>query len=124
MTVKELKSLLGKLFFVSKCVVASRAFTRRRRMVHLVKGTCFLPKSTVVQLDEGFHADLRWWSIFLQKFNGVSLLSLSSASQAQDLHFHVFTTLLIRPLERLSDHTGLFTLGVLQRLTTGDCLKA
>lgn len=86
-TVKEIKSLLGKLFFVSKCVVASRAFTRR--MVHLIRGSH--RGSVRVALGSAFHADLRWWRTFLHEFNGVSLLSLSSLALAESVHFHIFT---------------------------------
>ena len=64
---RQLKSLLGSLLYVSKCVKYSRFFLNRMLQV--------LPDHTAtnsIKLDKNFHRDLKWFNTFLTDYNGVS----------------------------------------------------
>ena len=74
-TLTQLRSLIGKLTYVSKCVVSARAFLRRS---YGLLGSSRRPGSTVISLTPEFHSDMLWWKSFLVEFNGVSLLSPST----------------------------------------------
>ena len=65
----EVQSLTGKLCFVCKCVWQSRVFLNR--VLELLRS--FGPNQTIV-LSESFRKDIRWWSKFVSKFNGVSFI--------------------------------------------------
>ena len=67
---RALLSLIGKLTFAARVVRAGRSFLRRMidastRVKHL---------HHYVKLDNSFKADLRWWTIFLKDWNGISIM--------------------------------------------------
>ena len=69
----ELQSLIGKLIFVAACVQSSRIFLNR--MLCLLRSMS--TNQSVVKLSECFRKDLRWWSLFVNKYNGVSFIPSS-----------------------------------------------
>ena len=64
-----LQSLIGTLQFVTKCVRQSRIFLNR-----LLETLRDMKTSKVITLSPSFRKDLRWWSMFIEKFNGVSYI--------------------------------------------------
>ena len=66
----ELQSLIGKLQFISKCVHQSRVFLNR--LLDALRSMSSSQKS--LNLSEAFRKDLRWWSRFVDIFNGVSYI--------------------------------------------------
>ena len=68
----ELQSLIGKLQYVSKCVLQSRVFLNRLlETLRLMKG------KKIVRLSKSFQKDLKWWSMFVEEYNGVSFIPSS-----------------------------------------------
>lgn len=70
MPLRELQSLIGSLSFVCKAIAPGRAFLRR--LIDLLKGGNKPWHS--VQLTKGAKEDLKMWSVFLQSFNGKSII--------------------------------------------------
>ena len=65
----ELQSLIGKLQYITKCVLQSRVFLNRLlEVLRSMKG------SKSVKLTKSFQKDLKWWSMFIDKYNGVSFI--------------------------------------------------
>ena len=72
-THKELESLIGLLNHACKVVRPGRSFLRR--MLDLLHSVHRPPNSPVpLRLNQGFRADLAWWRLFLERWNGVSFL--------------------------------------------------
>ena len=70
---KELESLIGLLNHACKVVRPGRTFLRR--MLDLLHSVHRRPNSPVpIRLNQGFRADLAWWRLFLEVWNGVSFL--------------------------------------------------
>ena len=69
-TKTELRSLCGKLLYVSKCVRQSRTFLNR--VLQVLRS--FPPDLTRVTLTDSFRKDIVWWNRFLEQFNGVSFI--------------------------------------------------
>ena len=70
--IRELRSLVGKLQHACKVVRPGRTFLRR--MFELLKGTA--PKHQhFIRLNKEFRSDLTWWQVFLEAWNGVSMLT-------------------------------------------------
>ena len=71
-TKKSLQQLLGKLFWVSRCVKYSRPFMARLlnqlKLMHPQSDT----KKTVLSAD--CRLDILWWDRFLRRFNGVQVI--------------------------------------------------
>ena len=65
----NLQSLIGKLQFVTKCVRQSRIFLNR-----LLDTLRDMTRKKVIKLSSAFRKDLRWWSLFMEKFNGVAFI--------------------------------------------------
>ena len=65
----ELQSLIGKLQFVTKCVRQSRIFLNR-----LLETLRKMTKKKTIDLSESFQKDLRWWALFIDEYNGVSII--------------------------------------------------
>ena len=65
----ELQSLIGKLQFITKCVRQSRIFMNR-----LLETLRAMNKKKRISLSSSFQKDLRWWSLFMERFNGVSFI--------------------------------------------------
>ena len=66
-TKKTLQQLLGKLFWVSRCVRFSRGFMGR--LLTQLQQMHSLPK-----LSPGCRQDILWWDRYLRRFNGAKLL--------------------------------------------------
>ena len=65
----ELQSLIGKLQYVTKCVLQSRVFLNRLlESLRSMKGKKF------IWLSDSFRKDLRWWARFIEQYNGVSFI--------------------------------------------------
>ena len=67
---KDLHSLVGKLQQASKVVRSGQTFLRR--MFELLKGTS--KKQHFIRLNTSFRSDLMWWNLFLESWNGISML--------------------------------------------------
>ena len=71
-TKKTLQQLLGKLFWISRCVRFSRPFMAR--LLHLLRSTYNLSDNKKVLLDKESKRDIAWWSRYLRRFNGVEMI--------------------------------------------------
>jgi hypothetical protein len=71
----EVESLLGKLNFVARCVHQSRIFMCR--MLNFLRG---MPRKGDFKLDLDFKQDVWWWSVFMKKYSGVSVMMLEDWS--------------------------------------------
>ena len=65
----ELQSLIGKLQYITKCVQQSRVFLNR-----LLEALRSMKKKKSINLSESFQKDLKWWSMFIRQYNGVSFI--------------------------------------------------
>ena len=71
-TKKTLQQLLGKLYWVSRCVRFSRPFIGR--LLQQLKTMHLLPDNKKVALSSDSKLDILWWQRYLRKFNGVELI--------------------------------------------------
>ena len=71
-TKKSLQQLLGKLFWVSRCVRFSRGFMGR--LLAQLQQMPHLPDQKRSKLSTGCKQDIRWWCRYLRRFNGVEML--------------------------------------------------
>ena len=71
-TKKTLQRLLGKLFWVSRCVQFSRSFMAR--LLGQLKLTNLLGDNKKVKLTPECMADIQWWNRYLRRFNGVEIM--------------------------------------------------
>ena len=69
-TLRDLDSLLGKLFFASRMVRQGRIFLRR--LVDLRSRVSRTIRT--FHVDDGAYADILWWQHFLSRWNGRSLI--------------------------------------------------
>ena len=69
---KTLQQLLGKLFWVSRCVRFSRPFMGR--LLQQLKTMYLLPDNKKVVLSPDCRLDISWWCRYLRRFNGVELM--------------------------------------------------
>lgn len=82
-TLRDVQSLriLGKLMFVASCVRPGRVFVSRilnwLRSLH--EG-----RSEVFDIPGEVQKDLLWWSIFLERYNGVSMMALERWSSPDE----------------------------------------
>ena len=67
-TKRQLVSIIGKLTFISRVVVAGRTFVRR--MINLSKSVKYLHYT--INLNTSFRDDIVWWLAFLPSWNGIS----------------------------------------------------
>ena len=65
----ELQSLIGKLQYITKCVRQSRVFLNR-----LLEALRSMNGKKSISLSESFQKDLKWWSMFIREYNGVSFI--------------------------------------------------
>ena len=65
----KLQSLIGKLQFVTKYVRQSRVFLNR--MLETLRA---MKEKESIKLTQSFQKDVRWWLLFIEKFNGVSYI--------------------------------------------------
>ena len=68
---KQLQSLAGKLQFTSLCVRLGRVFVSR-----LYDRIAQIEEGQIVRLNEDIKKDLFWWTVFLDRYNGVSFMWL------------------------------------------------
>ena len=66
---RELEQLIGKLQFVSNCVRQSRVLISR--MLNALRD---FSRKEVKQVDSELRRDVRWWYIFLPRFNGTCIM--------------------------------------------------
>ena len=78
---RDLKSLVGKLQHASKVIRPGRTFLRR--MFDLLKRT--RRHQPLLRLNAAFRSDLAWWHVFLEHWNGVSMI-LPSCGGPPDRH--------------------------------------
>ena len=71
-TKRTLQQLLGKLFWVSRCVKFSRPFMGR--LLQQLKTMHLLPDNKKVVLSSECKLDVSWWCRYLRRFNGVELM--------------------------------------------------
>ena len=71
-TLKQLQSLIGKLNFVAQCVKPSRILISR--LLNWLREIQNSAKADVI--PEEIRKDLKWWYIFLPRFNGVAMMDL------------------------------------------------
>ena len=69
---KSLQQLLGKLFWVSRCVRFSRGFMGR--LITQLQHMHTLPDNKKAKLSVGSREDISWWDRYLRRFNGVEML--------------------------------------------------
>ena len=69
---KGLQSLLGRLFWVSRCVKYSRGFMSR--LLAQLKTMHQLPDHKKVPLAKDCSEDIRWWARYIRHFNGTELI--------------------------------------------------
>ena len=81
-TKREILSLVGELAHACKVVSPGRIFLRR-----LIELACSRPNiNDWIRLNDEARADLRWWDLFLSRWNGISLLR-SHTERPPDAHF-------------------------------------
>ena len=71
---KELQSILGKLFWVSKVVKHSRVFLGR--LLELLRSMTGLQDRKKVKILEETRKDILWWANFLEHYNGVEMITV------------------------------------------------
>ena len=69
---KELQSLLGKLFWISKVVIYSRAFMGR--LLAQLRAIAGIPDHKKVKLLDESRKDILWWAKYLDEFNGINMI--------------------------------------------------
>ena len=69
-TVLELQSLIGKLSYVCSCIRPGRLFMQR--LLNVLRS--HYSTSGSFQIPDELFDDLKWWSAFLNVYNGVSLI--------------------------------------------------
>jgi len=83
-SVKELKSITGKLSFTCCVITTGRCFLRRL----YDKGSGNRAASARVSIDAETADDLEVWSKFLRRYNGRTLLSFSESATSADWHMY------------------------------------
>ena len=71
-TMRDLQSLLGKLFWIARVVKNSRPFMGR--LLAQLKSMKDLKKGRKVKLSDESRKDILWWSNFLDRFNGINMI--------------------------------------------------
>ena len=71
-TKKTLQQLLGKLFWISRCVRFSRPFMGR--LLQQLRDIHALPDHKKHPLSTGCKEDILWWNRYARRFNGIELM--------------------------------------------------
>lgn len=71
-SLKNIRSLAGKLLHVSKVVPQSRPFLSR--ILNHLCGPSRRSSNTLISLDAEFQKDIRWWKTYLPFCNGIRLI--------------------------------------------------
>ena len=69
---RDLQSLLGKLFWVAKCVKYARVFMGR--LLALLRTMTNLKDVKKIKLSDESRKDLLWWATYLEHYNGVNMI--------------------------------------------------
>ena len=69
---RSLQKLLGRLFWVSRCIQYSRAFMSR--LLNQLKSMHGLADHKKVKLSEDCREDIQWWARYVRRFNGTELI--------------------------------------------------
>ena len=69
---KDLQSLLGKMFWVSKVIQYSRPFMGR--LLQLLRTMASMGQSSKVKFTQEARKDILWWSRYMATFNGVQMI--------------------------------------------------
>ena len=69
---KNLQQLLGKLFWVSRCIRFSRGFMGR--LLGQLRELHTTPDHRATPLSPGCIEDIQWWARYVRRFNGVEIL--------------------------------------------------
>ena len=77
---RALQSLLGKLFWVSRCIRFSRGFMGR--LLNHLRDLHQYPDYKNVIIPNSCKEDIAWWARYLRRFNGTKLLYPLSVSQS------------------------------------------
>jgi hypothetical protein len=72
----ELQRLIGKLQYVTQCVYQSRIFLNR-----LLETLRTIKSDKTIKLSTEFKKEIRWWTIFMGRYNGVSFIPSFEWSQ-------------------------------------------
>ena len=80
-TIWELESLVGRLAHASRVIKPGKTFMRR--LFELLAGTRRAHHH--IRLNVSFRSDLLWWSIFMESWNGVTLLSEGDSSSQTEI---------------------------------------
>jgi hypothetical protein len=67
-----MQQLLGKLFWISRCVRFSRPFMGR--LLHQLRSMHSLPDHKKAVLSDPCREDIRWWHRYVRRFNGIELI--------------------------------------------------
>jgi Reverse transcriptase (RNA-dependent DNA polymerase) len=91
-SLRELESLTGTLAFVAKVIQPGAMFIRRMYDLFTGNSDTALTKAAnrnrQIKLDDGFHADLRYWQTFLPSWNGVNIIYDSTETSASALQLY------------------------------------
>lgn len=71
-TKRSLQQLLGRLFWVSRCIKFSRVFLSR--LLAQLKSMHSLPDQKKSPLSEECKLDVQWWDRYVRRFNGTELI--------------------------------------------------
>ena len=83
LTLRNLQSLIGTLSFICKAIAPGRPFLRR-----LIDITCGVSSPNHhLKLSDGAKCDLKLWLLFLEKFNGVSMIPDQVWTSIVDIQF-------------------------------------
>ena len=80
-TKKTLQQLLGRLFWISRCVKFSRPFMGR--LLQQLRDIHSNPENKKFPMSEGCKLDIAWWKRYLRRFNGVELIYKDSPMDLQ-----------------------------------------
>ena len=80
-TRNQLQKLLGHLIYISRCIKPARLFVNR--MLQLLRS---IPSNNRKDLDLGFFRDLRWFTTFLDNFNGSVEMHLAGVAPHYNVH--------------------------------------
>ena len=69
---RDLQSLLGKLFWVSKVIRYARAFMGR--LLGLLRSAAMVTSCKKVKFCTEAKKDIMWWGKYLEEFNGISMI--------------------------------------------------
>ena len=83
-TLREIKSLIGKLQFVVNVITAGRCFIRR--LINLTVGKRH-PAQRII-IDETIREDLSMWLNFFRNYNGKNLIQHQFVTNSIALHFY------------------------------------